>query len=117
MTKTSSEVQDLRRRIYIKAKPEKHWRFWGLYAHVCKLETLKRAYELAKAHTVLGKVVERYLPNGLSGRKKIPFSVDAIGRMEIASVFFDSSLIADLYCFSKREFRYLFLFLTLKCSR
>jgi len=41
-------LQDLRRRIYIKAKAEKSWRFWGLYVHVCKMETLKEAYQLAK---------------------------------------------------------------------
>ena len=48
MTKTPIELQGLRRRMYIQAKAEKHWRFWGLYVHVCKLETLHRAYELAK---------------------------------------------------------------------
>lgn len=48
MTKTPIELQDLRRRIYVKAKADKAWRFWGLYVHVCKLETLHRAYELAK---------------------------------------------------------------------
>ena len=48
MTKTPISLQDLRRRIYIKAKAEKSWRFWGLYVHVCKLETLKAAYETAR---------------------------------------------------------------------
>ena len=28
MTKTSTNLQDLRRRIYIKAKAETSWRFW-----------------------------------------------------------------------------------------
>jgi RNA-directed DNA polymerase len=41
-------LQDLRRKIYIKAKAEKAWRFWGLYVHVCKMETLREAYRLAK---------------------------------------------------------------------
>lgn len=41
-------LQDLRRKIYIKAKAEKSWRFWGIYAHVCKMETLQNAYKLAK---------------------------------------------------------------------
>jgi len=50
MTTTSISLQDLRRRIYIKAKAEKPWRFWGLYCHVCKLEVLKEAYRLAKAN-------------------------------------------------------------------
>jgi RNA-directed DNA polymerase len=48
MKKTSISLQDLRRGIYIKAKAEKTWRFWGLYTHVCKEETLQRAYQMAK---------------------------------------------------------------------
>src|ERR1700757_4980990 len=48
MTKASIDVQDLRRRIYVKAKAETSWKFWGLYVHVCKLETLREAYALAK---------------------------------------------------------------------
>jgi RNA-directed DNA polymerase len=48
MTKTPIGLQDLRRRLYIKAKAEPTWRFWGLYGHVCKRETLQRAYEMAK---------------------------------------------------------------------
>jgi RNA-directed DNA polymerase len=43
-------LQDLRRRIYRKAKAEPAWRFWGLYVHVCKLETLHEAYRLAHQH-------------------------------------------------------------------
>lgn len=41
-------LQDLRRRIYIKAKSEPNWQFWGLYVHVYKIETLEEAYRLAK---------------------------------------------------------------------
>ena len=48
MTKASVDLQDLRRRIYVKAKAETSWRFWGLYVHVCKMETLRVAYALAK---------------------------------------------------------------------
>src|SRR5216683_3006519 len=48
MTKASIDLQDLRRRIYVKAKAEPSWRFWGLYVHVCKMETLRAAYEMAK---------------------------------------------------------------------
>jgi RNA-directed DNA polymerase len=48
MTKASIDLQDLRRRIYVKAKAEPSWRFWGLYVHVCKMETLREAYEIAK---------------------------------------------------------------------
>src|SRR5512138_786597 len=50
MTKTPISLQDLRRRIYAKAKAEPSWRFWGLYVHVCKRETLREAYQLAKAN-------------------------------------------------------------------
>jgi len=48
MTKASISLQDLRRRIYVKAKTDTTWRFWGLYVHVCKMETLRAAYALAK---------------------------------------------------------------------
>src|SRR5215475_3351675 len=48
MTKASMSLQDLRRRLYVKAKAETSWRFWGLYVHNCKTETLCQAYELAK---------------------------------------------------------------------
>src|SRR5213079_1278121 len=48
MTKASIELQDLRRRLYVKAKAEPSWRFWGLYVHVCKMETLRAAYAMAK---------------------------------------------------------------------
>src|SRR6202171_2253928 len=50
MTKTPSNLRDLRRKLYVKAKAEPSWRFWGLYVHVCKLETLRAAYALAKAN-------------------------------------------------------------------
>ena len=48
MIKAPIELRDLRRRIYVKAKAEPEWRFWGLFVHVCKLETLREAYALAK---------------------------------------------------------------------
>ena len=48
MIKTSINLRELRRKIYLKAKSEKTLRFWGLYVHVCKLETLRQAYKLAK---------------------------------------------------------------------
>ena len=44
----SISLQDLRRRLYVQAKADKQWRFWGLYVHVAKLETLRAAYDLAK---------------------------------------------------------------------
>jgi RNA-directed DNA polymerase len=48
MIKTPINLQDLRRKIYTKAKADTAWRFWGLYVHVCKMETLHEAYALAK---------------------------------------------------------------------
>jgi RNA-directed DNA polymerase len=50
MTKTPISLQDLRRRLYVKAKVEPTWRFWGLYVHVCKMETLSEAYRMAKTN-------------------------------------------------------------------
>jgi RNA-directed DNA polymerase len=50
MIKPSVDLQELRRRIYRKAKAEKSWRFWGLYIHVCKIEILQAAYLEAKAN-------------------------------------------------------------------
>ena len=50
MTKAPISLQDLRKRIYIKAKAEPEWRFWGLYVYVCKLETLQEAYSMAKSN-------------------------------------------------------------------
>jgi RNA-directed DNA polymerase len=50
MRKAPISLQDLRRRLYVKAKAEPSWRFWGLYGHVCKRETLREAYQLAKAN-------------------------------------------------------------------
>ena len=50
MIKPTVNLQELRRRIYRKAKAEKTWRFWGLYVHICKMETLRAAYREAKAN-------------------------------------------------------------------
>lgn len=48
MTKASISLQDLRRRIYRKAKSDKAHRFWGIFVHVTKTETLHEAYRLSK---------------------------------------------------------------------
>ena len=50
MIKTPITLQDLRRKLYGKAKAEPRWRFWGLYVHVCKMETLRAAYQMAKSN-------------------------------------------------------------------
>src|ERR1700682_4883238 len=50
MKKAPISLQDLRRSLYVKAKAEPSWRFWGLYVHVCKMETLREAYRMAKSN-------------------------------------------------------------------
>ena len=50
MTKPPIGLQDLRRSLYVKAKAEPLWRFWGLYVHVCKMETLRDAYQMARSN-------------------------------------------------------------------
>jgi len=68
MTKAPISLQDLRRRLYVKAKTEPAWRFWGLYVHVCKRETLWEAYRQAKAN------------NGAPGIDGVTFAaVEAVG--------------------------------------
>lgn len=48
MIKAPITLQELRRRIYLKAKAEPSWRFWGLFVHVCKMEILQEAYRETK---------------------------------------------------------------------
>ena len=48
MIKAPIELQDLRRRIYRKAKSDPKHRFWGIYVHVTKIETLEEAYRQAR---------------------------------------------------------------------
>ena len=50
MTKAPISLQDLKRSLYVKAKAEPSWRFWGLYVHVCKIETLWEAYRMARSN-------------------------------------------------------------------
>ena len=50
MIKPSVNLQELRRRIYRKAKAEKTMAVLGSHVHVCKLETLRVAYQEAKAN-------------------------------------------------------------------
>jgi group II intron reverse transcriptase/maturase len=50
MTKTPINLQELRRRMYRKAKSDKTHRFWGLFVHVTKSETLEEAYRIAKSN-------------------------------------------------------------------
>jgi group II intron reverse transcriptase/maturase len=48
MIKSPIGLQELRRRIYRKAKSDKTHRFWGLFVHITKAETLEEAYRIAK---------------------------------------------------------------------
>jgi len=48
MIKTPIDLQELRKRIYQKAKSEKEHRFWGIFVHITKIETLEEAYRIAK---------------------------------------------------------------------
>ena len=48
MIKAPINLQELRRRIYRKAKSEKEHRFWGIFVHVTKIEVLVEAYRQAK---------------------------------------------------------------------
>jgi RNA-directed DNA polymerase len=69
MTKTSISLQDLRRKIYRKAKAEKRHRFWGMFVHVVKPETLQEAYRRAKKN------------NGAPGIDGVTFAhIEAHGR-------------------------------------
>jgi len=71
MTKASINLQELRRRIYTKAKTEKHWKFWGLYCHICKKEVLRESYRLSKANDgapgIDGKSFDDIEKEGLEG--------------------------------------------------
>ena len=69
MTKASISLQDLRRKIYQKAKAEKHHRFWGMLVHVVKPETLQEAYRRARQN------------NGAPGIDGVTFAqIEAQGR-------------------------------------
>ncbi|MEC0304941.1 group II intron reverse transcriptase/maturase, partial [Terribacillus saccharophilus] len=48
MTKTPITLQELRQRIYRKAKSEPTHRFWGIFTHITKITTLHEAYQQAR---------------------------------------------------------------------
>src|SRR6266511_5794204 len=85
MTKASIDLQDLRRRIYVKAKAEPSWRFWGLYVHVCKMETLRAAYELAKAN------------DGAPGIDGVTFEAIAVSGVDVFLQQIRDELVAQTY--------------------
>lgn len=71
MIKASISLQELRRKIYIKAKADKQWRFWGLYCHITRLEVLQEAYRLTRAKHgapgIDGRSFEEIEAQGLDG--------------------------------------------------
>jgi RNA-directed DNA polymerase len=85
MTKAPVNLQELRRRIYVKAKTEESWRFWGLYVHVCKKETLEAAYRLAKAN------------NGAPGIDGVTFEAVEAGGLEAFLEELREELLAHRY--------------------
>jgi len=48
MIKAPIDLQELRRRIFRKAKSEREHRFWGIFVHIAKIEVLAEAYRQAK---------------------------------------------------------------------
>jgi RNA-directed DNA polymerase len=85
MIKASISLQELRKKIYLKAKSDKTWRFWGLYVHVCKMETLRQAYKLAKVN------------NGAPGIDGLTFeAIEKVGLDDFLSVIRDE-LISCTY--------------------
>jgi RNA-directed DNA polymerase len=85
MIKTPIKLQDLRRKIYAKAKADTAWRFWGLYVHVCKLETLNEAYLLAKKN------------NGAPGIDGVTFEAIEAGGVEAFLKQIQDELAAHRY--------------------
>jgi RNA-directed DNA polymerase len=85
MIKASIDLQDLRRRIYDKAKAEKSWRFWGLYVHVCKTETLREAYAMAKSN------------NGAPGIDGVTFAAIEEGGVEVFLDCIRDELVSGTY--------------------
>ena len=85
MTKTPISLQDLRKSIYIKAKAEPTWRFWGLYVHVCKEEALREAYALAKKN------------DGAPGIDGVTFEAIESGGVEVFLQQIRDELITNTY--------------------
>jgi RNA-directed DNA polymerase len=85
MRKAPIRLQDLRRRIYVKAKAESSWRFWGLYVHVTKMETLYAAYRLAKKN------------NGAPGIDGVTFEAIEAGGVECFIQELHEELVARTY--------------------
>jgi len=85
MTKPPISLQDLRRSLYVKAKAEPSWRFWGLYVHVCKMETLRGAYQMARSN------------NGAPGIDGVTFEAIEESGAESFLVQIRDELVANTY--------------------
>lgn len=85
MTTSPITLQDLRKRIYLKAKAEPEWRFWGLYVHVCKMETLQEAYKMVKAN------------NGAPGIDGVTFEAIKKGRLKQFLAGIREELVTEAY--------------------
>src|SRR5205809_7795858 len=85
LTMASIRLQDLRRRLYVKAKADKDWRFWGLYVHVAKPETLRAAYDLAKRN------------NGAPGIDGVTFEAIEAGGVDVFLAQLRDELAARTY--------------------
>src|SRR6266581_2284074 len=85
MTKAPISLQDLRRSLYVKAKAEPAWRFWGLYVHICKMETLREAYQMAKSN------------NGAPGIDGVTFAAIEESGPEIFVRQIRDELVANMY--------------------
>ena len=81
--KAPINLQDLRRRLYVKAKAEPSWRFWGLYVHVCKRETLLDAYRSAKAN------------NGAPGIDGVTFEAISLEDFPLSSAWNSCNTLID----------------------
>ena len=78
-------LQDLRQRLYDKAKAEKDWRCWGLYGQVTKLETLRTAYAVAKKN------------NGAPGVDGVTFAAIEAAGVEGFLVELQAALVTRTY--------------------
>ena len=71
MIKAPINLQELRRRIYRKAKSDKTHRFWGIFVHICRTETLMEAYRISKknrgAPGIDGQTFEAVEARGVTG--------------------------------------------------
>jgi RNA-directed DNA polymerase len=85
LTMASISLQDLRRRLYIEAKADKTKRFWGLYVHVAKPETLRAAYDLAKRN------------NGAPGIDGVTFEAIEVGGLEAFLTELRAELVTRTY--------------------